>query len=176
MRFEGRNDWGTPAWLFDQLHKEFRFTVDAAAQTDNAKLDRFWSEQIDGLSKSWAGERVFCNPPYGSLCETWTHKASEQQSLAEVSVLLLPVRSETRWWHEYVIGAASELRFIRGRVHFDPPPGLDLHALGGSRPVFASALAIYRRRWTRTVVGPLVTSMPTPAVAEKMRQMELPVS
>lgn len=66
-------DRSTPASLFDPLHAEHRFTVDAAASPANAKLPRFWTLEDDALSRSWAGERVFCNPPYSDI-RAWVEK------------------------------------------------------------------------------------------------------
>ena len=92
---KGRKDWGTPAWLFDRLHEEFAFTVDAAAEAHNAKLPRFWDRSIDGLSQNWGSERVWCNPPYGREIVPWIRKAHESRGL---SVLLVPARTDTAWW------------------------------------------------------------------------------
>lgn len=57
-------EWSTPSWLFRQLDDEFHFTVDVAAAADNAKCERFYTKEQNGLEQSWFGERVWCNPPY----------------------------------------------------------------------------------------------------------------
>lgn len=163
-----RDDWQTPAWLFDRLHSEFEFTVDAAASAGNAKVRRFWDTASDGLSQEWSGERVFCNPPYGAAVTAWTRKALHAARAGALSVLILPVRSESTWWAEHVL-AASEIRFIRGRVHFEPPPGMTLPP-GGSRPVFASAVVVFGR-----CCGLHVSSFPTPRVALALSQRRLPL-
>lgn len=59
-----RQDYETPQALFDKLNQRYGFTIDAAASPENAKLDRYWTEEDDALTKSWSGERVFVNPPY----------------------------------------------------------------------------------------------------------------
>lgn len=76
LMFSSQKDyWETPQSLFDELNAEFHFTLDAAASDTNHKCDRYFTEQDDGLRQSWAGETVFCNPPYGRK-ETgeWTKK------------------------------------------------------------------------------------------------------
>jgi phage N-6-adenine-methyltransferase len=59
---------------FAPLHKRFRFTIDAAASPTNAKLPRYWTRDDDALTQSWAGERVWCNPPYSDI-RPWVEKA-----------------------------------------------------------------------------------------------------
>ena len=163
MKFESRDDWSTPQWLFDELDREFRFTVDAAADVSNRKLDRYWCLESDGLVKSWAGERVWCNPPYGKATEYWVDKAIWSRQVADLSVLLLPSRTDTVWFHR-ALDHVSELRFIRGRVHFEQPPDMPKppHSLG-SRPVFASVLLIFCPGGTP---GPTISSMTTPRLRE----------
>lgn len=107
--------WGTPREVFAALHAEFRFTVDVAALARNAKLPRYWSPVEDGLRRSWAGERVWCNPPYSRI-EPWARKAAERA--AEVAVLLVPSRTGTAWWHEHG-QHADEIRWLRGRLTFE---------------------------------------------------------
>ncbi len=171
MKFQRRNDWATPAWLFEELHEEFDFTVDAAAGSGNTKVPRFWSLEDDGLKQDWSRERVWCNPPYGAQVAHWVEKAIADNGLA---VLLVPVRSETVWWHR-AIAAVAEIRFIRGRVHFEPPPDMPRPlARLGSRPVFASALLIFRGYLDRgSTPQTLVTSTTTPRLREDPRQMPL---
>ena len=162
---ERRDDWGTPSWLFDRMQAEFEFTVDAAALEANRKCERFFSPGIDGLAQDWTAERVWCNPPYGKGIHRWVHKAL--MGGAEVAVMLLPVRTESAWWNHLVVPDAAEIRFIRGRVHFTPPSGVDLPP-GGSRPVFASAIVVFG-----PPPGPRLSSFPTPRIAEAERQLLL---
>ena len=160
-----RPDWETPDWLFDQLHEEFDFTVDASAHAGNHKLPRYWSEQEDGLSQDWSIERVWCNPPYGRDIGRWIQKAKKSGGLA---VLLLPVRSETAWWCCDVL-EASEIRFVRGRVHFKIDGGANPHPKG-CRPVFASAVVVFDGARSGS---PLLSSFPTPFIAKRERQGDL---
>lgn len=94
--------WSTPDALYQELDAEFRFTLDPCPLGA-------W----DGLFRDWSGERVFCNPPYGPGVGSWLQRARD----AELSVYLLPARTDTRWWHEYAM-KADEIRFIRGRLKF----------------------------------------------------------
>lgn len=108
-------EWATPQDFFDRLHAEFAFTLDPAATAENAKCAKFYSLADDGLSRSWAGERVFVNPPYGRGIGKWVEKAATCG--AAVVVALLPARTDTRWFHDFIYGKA-EIRFVRGRLKF----------------------------------------------------------
>ena len=112
-----RHDWRTPDRVFADLHAEFDFTVDACATHENALLSRFWSEADEPLLRSWEGERVFMNPPYGRQIARWMEKAWTESPNTEVIVALVPSRTDTAWWHDYAMKAA-EIRFIRGRLEF----------------------------------------------------------
>ena len=104
--------WATPRSVYEALDAEFGFTFDPCPlmDEDKAGLPLFGT---DGLSRSWRGERVFCNPPYGPGVDRWLAKAREP----DLAVFLLPARTDTRWWHDYAMGA-DEIRFLRGRLTF----------------------------------------------------------
>lgn len=111
------DNWSTPDWLFDRLNTEFGFTLDPCADERNARCPRYFTRVQDGLSRKWTG-RVFMNPPYGAEISAWVEKAwwSMANGHAELVVCLLPARTDTSWWHRYVI--RGEIRFIRGRLKF----------------------------------------------------------
>lgn len=69
------DQWATPQTFFDQLNKEFHFTLDPCADVQNHKCDRYFTKEQNGLVQSWEGERVFCNPPYGRCIGDWVRKA-----------------------------------------------------------------------------------------------------
>lgn len=118
-RYNGNGrEWATPPEVFDPLHAEFGFTLDACATAENAKVLRHFTESQNGLEQSWAGERVWMNPPYGREVYAWTRKARESRNDAELIVGLLPASTDLAWWHEDVMGHASEVRYLRGRVRF----------------------------------------------------------
>lgn len=115
-----KNYWETPKELFQKLNEEFNFTLDAAASPNNHKCDKYFTEEDDGLSKSWEGNVVFCNPPYGRK-ETglWTKKCYEESLKPNTTVvLLIPARTDRKSFHDYILGKA-EIRFIKGRLKFE---------------------------------------------------------
>lgn len=59
------DQWATPQNFYDNLNKEFNFNLDPCADKHNHKCNMYYSKNDDGLSKTWSGYRVFCNPPYG---------------------------------------------------------------------------------------------------------------
>lgn len=116
VHFSSATDlWSTPQDFYDKLDAEFHFTLDPCATSDNAKCAKFYTEADDGLSQSWDGEVVFMNPPYGRAIRHWIKKASEAKATV---VCLVPARTDTSYWHDYVIGGGAEVRFIRGRLKF----------------------------------------------------------
>jgi len=113
-----RQDWETPQDFYDRLNNEFGFTLDPCALEETAKCEKFYTPEDDGLSQSWEGEKVFMNPPYGREISDWMKKAHEEGSKANtVVVCLIPSRTDTRWWHDYVM-RSYEVRLIRGRLKF----------------------------------------------------------
>lgn len=105
--------WETPQELFDSLNQEFHFDLDVCAIPDNAKCDEFYTPEQDGLSQQWTGV-CWCNPPYGRKIGKWVKKAAESKATV---VMLLPARTDTKWFHDYIIPNA-EIRFIKGRLKF----------------------------------------------------------
>lgn len=127
--------WATPQDFFDKLNDEFHFTLDAAASPDNAKCANYFTEEQDGLAQSWEGHTVWCNPPYCRKTGLWVKKAYEEhQRTGCTVVMLLPSRTDVRWFHDYILGKA-EIRFIKGRLKF-----------GGNKnsAPFPSIVVIYR--------------------------------
>jgi site-specific DNA-methyltransferase (adenine-specific) len=115
-------EWGTPQELFDTLNEEFDFTIDVAASDKNAKCERYYTKEQDGLKHSWSNERVFMNPPYGYGLKFWVKKAFDEihalTNGAELVTAILPSSTDVSWFHDYIYGIA-EIRFIRGRVKFE---------------------------------------------------------
>lgn len=109
------DDWSTPQELFDKLESEFSFDVDVCATKENTKCFNYWTKEDDGLSKDWTGLKCWMNPPYGREIGKWIKKASE--SNARIVVALIPARTDTRWWHDYIQDKA-DVKFIKGRLKF----------------------------------------------------------
>ena len=117
LMFSSKTDlWETPKDLFDKLNNEFHFTLDVCATPENAKCDSFYTKEQDGLSQPWKGV-VWCNPPYGKQIGSWVRRGFFASLSGNTVVMLLPARTDTRWFHEYIYGKA-EIRFIRGRLKF----------------------------------------------------------
>lgn len=136
------DDRATPDDFFGALHSRYGFTVDVAAAAHNAKLPRFYNRVQDGLAQSWAGERVWCNPPYSEI-RPWVEKAWSED--AELVVMLLPsTRTEQAWWQDLVEpyrdrpGSPLAAEFLPGRLRFAAPEPID--GPGGCRPLFGSVL------------------------------------
>lgn len=117
LMFSSKTDlWETPQDLFDKLNNEFHFTLDVCATPENAKCNSFYTKEQDGLSQPWKGV-VWCNPPYGKQIGSWVRRGFFASLSGNTVVMLLPARTDTRWFHEYIYGKA-EIRFIRGRLKF----------------------------------------------------------
>ena len=115
-----RTEWETPQALFDILNEATHFTVDVAASEKNTKCTKFYSKEQSGLEQSWKDEVVWCNPPYDDI-ETWVNKALNSQ--ARVVIMLLPARMGSSWALKAFYHVARFV-FIRGRVQFVPPEGV----------------------------------------------------
>lgn len=109
-------EWATPQSFFDALNREFSFTLDPCSTHENAKCEKHYTKEDDGLKQDWGGQVVFCNPPYGRELPKWVKKCYEESRRADV-VMLIPARTDTRWFHDYIYGKA-EIRFIKGRLKF----------------------------------------------------------
>lgn len=116
-----RPDWATPPDLFAKYDAEFHFTLDAAASAANAKCLLYFDREKDGLVHSWGSHVVWCNPPYGASLAVWVAKAAHAAQHGATVCLLIPARTDTRWWHQYIEGRA-EVRFIKGRIRFVGAP------------------------------------------------------
>lgn len=139
------DDRALPEQDFAPLHARFQFTVDAAAAHHNAKLPRFWSIEDSGLNHSWAGERVYCNPPFSDI-GPWIQKAWAEKE-AKLIVMLLPAnRTEQVWWQSYVEpfrdkGSWLTTEFLAGRQRFLKPGETEITR--NNRPPFGCVLLIW---------------------------------
>ena len=126
--------WETPQNFFDLLDSEFKFDVDVCALPENAKCRNYYTPEMDGLRQKWEGV-CWCNPPYGRKIGEWVKKANGSAEAGATVVMLLPARTDTKWFHEYIYRRA-EIRFVRGRLKF-----------GGSKnsAPFPSMVVIFRR-------------------------------
>lgn len=143
------NDRWTPAAIFEPLHAEFRFTIDVAASARNAKCARFFDAAQNGLVQSWAGERVWCNPPYSDL-RPWVEKALREtrEGGCPLAVLLLPAtRTEQAWWQDLIepvrdrVGSGVRTVFLRGRPRF----GNEAHPKGQPGAKFGVVVVVFEK-------------------------------
>lgn len=129
-------EWGTPRALFDKWDSQYHFTLDVCASEENAKCSRFYTRADDGLKHDWTGEVCWMNPPYGRELKRWVAKACDQaQNCGATVVCLLPARTDTAWWHDYVL-PYGEIHFIRGRLTFAGAP---------SSAPFPSVVVVFKR-------------------------------
>lgn len=157
------DDRETDPDVFAALNERFHFTIDAAATTQNAKLENFWTEADDALTQNWGGHRVWCNPPYSDI-EPWVIQAWDQWEWAGspapgLIVMLLPAnRTEQRWWQKWVEpwrdtpGERLTVEFLPGRMRFIAPG--DEGVRPNARPPFGCCLLI----WSVPALIPLDSS------------------
>ncbi|MCR8994500.1 phage N-6-adenine-methyltransferase [Brevibacillus laterosporus] len=124
--------WETPQDFFNQLNQEFGFQLDVCALPENAKCERYFSPDEDGLQQEWTGI-CWMNPPYGRQIGKWIKKAYESSLNGATVVCLIPARTDASWWHNYCM--KGEIRLVKGRLKF-----------GGSKwnAPFPNALVIFK--------------------------------
>ena len=128
-------EWATPKPFFNKLNEQFNFTLDPCAQSHHALCSRYFTAEEDGLKQDWQGHRVFVNPPYGRGIKEWVRKCYEESTKKDTTVvMLIPSRTDTKYWHDYVM-KADELHLIKGRIKFG----------GGTNSApFPSAVVVFR--------------------------------
>jgi len=112
-------EWETPDLIYKPLEKEFGITFDVCATQINKKTQRFFDKQINALTKEWSHLRsvVWMNPPYGKEIGKWVRKAYEESKKGVTTVALLPARTDTSWFHNYIFNK-QEIRYLKGRIKF----------------------------------------------------------
>lgn len=129
------DDWATPTDFYRTLDFEFGFRLDPCASADNAKCADYFTVADDGLAQDWSPGPVFMNPPYGDTIIEWVAKAWAEAGRGVLVVGLVPARTDTEWWHRYVI--REDVRFVKGRLRFGGSP---------NPAPFPSAVVIWRPR------------------------------
>lgn len=127
-----KEEWETPEDLFNELNKEFNFKVDVCALPENAKCEEYFTPEDNGLNQNWI-ETCWMNPPYGATIKDWLRKAYLESLRGSRVVALIPSRTDTKYWDDYVM-KAEEIRFVKGRLKF-----------GGSKnsAPFPSAIVVF---------------------------------
>lgn len=134
-----KDDWETPQQLFDKLDDEFNFSWDLAATKENSKCEQYIDKSDDSLSVNWSElvGNLWLNPPYGRQIKKWVKKASETDLKDSYLVMLIPARTDTSYWHDYIFGKA-EIKFLRGRLKFE------INGVPKDAVPFPSALVIFK--------------------------------
>jgi site-specific DNA-methyltransferase (adenine-specific) len=127
--------WATPQAFYDRLHAEFNFTLDPCSDGTNNKCARYFTAAEDGLAQEWAPHTTYCNPPYGRVIGDWIRKAYEESRKGATVVILIPARTDTKYWHDYVM-KAEEIRFVKGRLKF---------GAGTNSAPFPSAVVVFQK-------------------------------
>lgn len=113
--------WQTPPEIFDPLMDEFDFDLDAAADEITARVPLYLTDALN--LPDWPGDRIWLNPPYKHKLAPFVRRASDEADKGKLVVALIPFRCRASWWHECVIGRASEVRCVRKRIKFIRPDG-----------------------------------------------------
>lgn len=101
------DNYKTPDAVYNKLNEEFKFDFDPCPLNE--------SPNFDGLNINW-GKSNFVNPPYSQIAK-WCKKAYEESLKNKIVVMLIPSRTDTKYWHDYIM-KAKEIRFIKGRLKF----------------------------------------------------------
>ncbi len=112
------DEWETPQDVFDRYNNLFNFDIDVAASPCNTKVkNKYFTRIDDALSRSWGNNtKVWCNPPYSNV-KLWIKKAYEESILGVTVVMLIPARTDTKAWHEYIF-PYGKVEFLLGRLKF----------------------------------------------------------
>lgn len=137
MPVSATDDWATPQALFDELNAEFHFDLDPCASVKNHKCARYFTKAQNGLVQDWGRSIVWVNPPYGRPIGLWMAKAQDACAAGATVVMLVPARTDTKWFHDIAI--KQEVRFLRGRLKFGGCP---------NPAPFGCVLVVFRQRTT----------------------------
>jgi site-specific DNA-methyltransferase (adenine-specific) len=135
--------WETPIDFFKKVNDEFNFTIDVCATSLTAKCKNYFTVEDNALVQNWRGV-CWMNPPYGRDIKKWIKKAYEESKLGAKVVCLIPARTDTTYWHNFIFPYASEIRFIKGRLKFGNSTN--------SAP-FPSALIVFDSNKSKQVVS-----------------------
>ena len=125
----GFDNWMTPIDLLEEIKNEFGELFDPCPKD--------FDYSFNGLDISWSREKVcFVNPPYSQI-KLWVEKCYKESLLGSKIVLLIPARTDTRYFHSFINNKA-DVRFIKGRLKFIHPDGRN----SKSAP-FPSILCLY---------------------------------
>jgi site-specific DNA-methyltransferase (adenine-specific) len=150
-----KEDWQTPPEIFNPLHEKYNFTIDGAANAKNHLLPKYWSKEYSAFKGTWAGERIWINPPYGRKYPEWVEfafrKCMSKTDSPEFVCMLIPASTDTKLFHNIIWAAYKnnflDLKFSKGRIHFiDPETGDYARDKNGKKqsPQFGSLFILIR--------------------------------
>jgi len=111
-------EWETPLDLYNKLNNIYKFTLDPCCTKESAKCDKYYTKEDNGFIKDWSNEVVFMNPPYGRQIGLWIEKAYKESLKGAIVVCLIPARTDTKYWHNFIFKYAKQILFIKGRISF----------------------------------------------------------
>lgn len=115
------HNWRTPDWLFETLDKFFSFDTDVCANDSNFLCENYFTAENSCFDNPW-GKMNYMNPPYGREIGLFCQEALKQwRDHNKMTVALLPSRTDTKWFHNFIYGKAH-IFFIRGRLRFNDQP------------------------------------------------------
>lgn len=129
----------TPPEIWEELRKEFAFTIDVCASDDNHLLPRYYTKENDALTKDWSGEVAYIHPLFDGKIGNFVEKAFRTPDLT--AVFLLPASTHTKYFHDYIYhNPRCEIRFLRKPnrgFHFGKDDGspIDEESIGYIKPL-----------------------------------------
>ena len=139
------SEWETPQWLFDKYNKEYNFTLDVCATKENTKCKKYFTKKENGLLQDWGKHTCWMNPPYGREIGKWVEKAYKSSLNGSTVVCLVPSRTNTRWWHDFIM--RGEIIFLKGRLKMINRMHKDYRKNGDfkiSSAPFPSAIVVFK--------------------------------
>lgn len=138
----GNDEHPTPLELFNNIDKLFNFEIDLSATHENTKCDKYYTKEDNALEFDWNEKSCWCNPPYSKQLQPLFIKKAHNDSrrFGNTIALLIPLRGDTKVWHNYIWGKA-DVYIFNGRPKF----------YGDKSPTYASALVVYSNKKNKSV-------------------------
>lgn len=139
--------WNTPKDFFADINAEWKFTLDAACVKSSALLPKYFTPEDDSLVQDWSNDIVWLNPPYDDL-KTWMNKCEQEYTKGATIVTLIPSRTDTKAFQDFIAKSATCICFIRGRLKFANPE-LESQGLKPTVAPFPSCIAVFDDNLTK---------------------------
>ena len=114
--------WQTPESILDLVRQVGPIMLDPCTTADNpTNALTFYTPANDGLSKPWAKQGVnYVNQPYNE-CDKWVIKAVAESARSCEIIMLIPARTDTKYYQDWIFPTARSICFIKGRLKFVDP-------------------------------------------------------